>query len=220
MAIRILILDDHPMVREALSAHLERYPEFGVLGDIGSSKELLRLLPSLMPDLLMLDYALGEDSADGIALIRTLRARYPEMKILMVSGHSSPATITAMLRAGAHGFLAKNQDLKDLPEAIRKVIRGGVYVPVNTREMLHYTKAPEDEGLGTEGKELFDHPALSPKEREVLRCCIEGMTVTQVARKFSRSIKTISGQKQSAYRKLGIASDRELFKVAQLLRLS
>lgn len=220
MAIRILILDDHPMVRDALSTHLERYPEFGVLGDIGSSKELLRLLPSLMPDLLMMDYSLGEDSADGIALIRMLRARYPEMKILMVSGHSSPATITAMLRAGAHGFLAKNQDLKDLPEAIRKVIRGGVYVPVNAREMQYAATARNTEGSPSEGKELFDHPALSPKEREVLRCCIEGMTVTQVARKFSRSIKTISGQKQSAYRKLGISSDRELFKVAHLLRLS
>lgn len=123
------------------------------------------------------------------------------------------------IRAGAHGFVGKSQETEDLLHAIRMVAMDRIYMsPAISTKIEKLSVVQLDMTQPFDGdKVLADHPQLSPKESEVLRCCLEGMSVSQIASKFLRSRKTISGQKQSAFRKLGISTDTELFKLQNQL---
>jgi DNA-binding NarL/FixJ family response regulator len=120
---------------------------------------------------------------------------------------------------GANGFFGKSEDVELLVSAIRRVASGETYVsPGLAYDVMRQRVAvPEPFAVGEERTELYGASLLSPREQEVLRCCLDGMSVTQISRKFLRSIKTISGQKRSAYRKLGIHNDSELFRLQSSL---
>jgi DNA-binding NarL/FixJ family response regulator len=158
---------------------------------------MMAALRSTPADVLLIDYALGCNDIDGLNLIRALRVRFPDSRILVSSSHDNPATTALALKAGAAGFVGKSRELGELVQVIRQVASG----PPQAGAVL----APD--GSPAHGA------ALSPREQEVLRCCLDGMSVTQIAAKFSRSVKTISGQKQAALRKLGVRNDSELFKM-------
>ena len=125
------------------------------------------------------------------------------------------------IRAGAHGFVGKSQETDDLLQAIRTVARDRIYLaPAMSLELdkLTGTQTVNSDLAFDANTRLTQYAELSPKESEVLRCCLDGMSVSQIAIKFVRSRKTISGQKQSAFRKLGIHSDTELFKLQTHLK--
>ncbi|MAF05515.1 response regulator [Herbaspirillum huttiense] len=227
-ALRIALLDDHAVVRYGLAKRLAEEPDFTVVGAFATSKELMAALRASPADLLLIDYSLGSNDIDGLNLIRALRVRFPRSKILVTSAHSSPATVAMAMKAGARGFVSKSQELAELILAIRTISRGREYLnSTMTRELAIMQAAeaatrsqPEvrpprrrPRGTDVSPDSLSDMPSLSPREREVLRCCLDGMSVTDIAEKFARSVKTISGQKQSAFRKLGVRSDNELFKI-------
>lgn len=220
--LRIAVLDDHSLIQLALELRLSREADFKVVGVYSSSQSLLDALPNIEADLLILDYVLGDNELDGLSLVRMVRRRFPNLYILISSSAEKPSVVNLTMNAGANGFFGKSEDVELLVEAVRKVAAGELYIspllayelernPNVNREMLTATEARGAEVL------LRD-PVLSPKEQEVLRCCLEGMSVSQIARKFSRSMKTISGQKQSAFRKLGVRTDAELFKLEQSLK--
>ncbi len=219
--IRIALLDDHAVVRHGLAARLAEEPDFQVVGIYAASKELMQALQSQTVDVFVIDYALGESDIDGLNLIRALKVRFPDGKILVSSAHFNPATVALALRAGAKGFVGKEQELTELIVAIRTVIQGKTYL---SQAMTAELSSISTTGLIESGELTFSkgvlakHGELSPREREVLRCCLDGMTVSQIANKFARSVKTISGQKQSAFRKLGIRNDSELFKIQHQLK--
>lgn len=219
--IRIALLDDHAVVRHGLAARLREEPDFQVVGIYAASKDLMQALQSQTVDVFVIDYALGESDIDGLNLIRALKVRFPAGKVLVSSSHFNPATVALALRAGAKGFVGKEQELTELIEAIRKVMQGKTYLSQTmTAELSSISTtgfAGTDELVINKGV-LAKHGELSPREREVLRCCLDGMTVSQIATKFARSVKTISGQKQSAFRKLGIRNDSELFKIQHQLK--
>ncbi len=158
---------------------------------------------------------------DGLNLIRALSIRFPDSKILVLSAHYNPATVALALRAGAHGFVGKNQPLSELVGAIRTVSRGQLYLAPDLTVEFAYLLSdvavqdvnPVDALSAIAEDPLIHRTDLSPGEREVLRCCLNGMSVTQIAEQFGRSIKTISTQKHAAFRKLGIRTDNELFKM-------
>lgn len=221
-SVRIALLDDHAVVRYGLAGRLSEEPDFQVVGMFATSKEMMTALRTTPADLLLIDYSLGSNDIDGLNLIRALKVRFPESKILVSSSHYNPATVALAMKAGARGFVGKSQELTELIQAIRTVSLGRVHLNnVMAAELSSMLSSEALDAAKTSEAPVSDSLAesneLSPREREVLRCCLDGMTVTQIAEKFARSVKTISGQKQSAFRKLGVRNDSELFKIQHQL---
>lgn len=217
--LRVAVLDDHSLIRLALNSRLSREADFAVVGVYSGSAELISALRVLTIDLLVLDYQLHEGELDGLNLIRMLRKQHPQLLILISSSSEKPAIVNLAIGAGANGFLGKSQPVDDLVVAIRTVASGQLYLSSLMAFELDKKPVSGQECTSANGDDspsdtlLVSNVALSPKEREVLRCCLDGMQVSQIALKFMRSRKTISGQKQSAFRKLGIRTDVELFRL-------
>lgn len=218
--IRVVVLDDHAVVRHGLAARLKQESDIEVTALFASGREVVQALrdSAVEVDVLLMDYSLGPAEIDGLNLIRLIRVRYPELKILVASAHHNKATVGMVMHAGARGFVGKEEELSELVRAIRTVAAGGKRLNATLAaemesDALADAPAAASDAAGGDLAALVDRPELSPREREVLRCCLDGMSVTDIAEKFARSIKTISSQKQSAYRKLGIRTDTELFKI-------
>jgi two-component system, NarL family, captular synthesis response regulator RcsB len=194
-SVRVALLDDHALVLKGLIAHLKTFPSLSIVGSSPNSLHFRALLGSMPVDVALIDYSLAADDPDGITLVRALRTAYPRMKVVVISAYDDGPLVLRLLAAGAHGFVAKSQDPDDVIRAIDAAMTGRIYVP------------PALERVVQNGKD----PQLSPKETEVIRCLLDGMTVTQIAEKFGRSLKTISAQKSSAFRKLGIRNDNQLY---------
>jgi DNA-binding NarL/FixJ family response regulator len=193
-SVRVALLDDHALVLKGLIAHLEKIPSILIVGSHGSSQPFRAMLADMPVDVALIDYSLAMHDLDGVALIKLLRATSPGSKILVLSAHGSRLVIQSLLQAGAHGFVAKSQEPDEIIRAIDTVMLGDQYVPPD------FVRG------------LADNPMarLSPREWEVVRCVLEGLSVTQIANKFRRSMKTVSTQKTAAYKKLDIGKDNEL----------
>ncbi|MGR2708149.1 response regulator transcription factor [Pseudomonas sp. AU10] len=219
--LRIALLDDHALIRDALKIRLSLEVDFKVTSIYKASRELIEGLDAQPADVLVLDYQLADGELDGLRLIQSVRARHPDVRIVIFSSLERPATVNMCIRAGANGFVGKSQETDELLKAIRMAALDRVYlspaVAAALKKLPSANLTEEDSELNAE-QALVDYAELSPKEREVLRCCLEGLSVSQVAIKFARSRKTISGQKQAAFRKLGITTDTELFKLQAHLK--
>ena len=215
--IRVALLDDHAVVREGLVSHLNALPRITVVGIYKNSRELMRDMPSAQPDVLLLDYVLGRDELDGVSLIRALQARFATCRILVLSSRDDTATVSLILRVGARGFISKGEDIAELFKAIKTVANGAIYLSAEISyalaDVIQQSAAPAP----VTGENEQQLAALSAREQEVIRCYLDGMTVTQIAEKFNRSIKTISTQKNTAFRKLGVTSNNGLFKIMKTL---
>lgn len=231
--IRVAILDDHAVVRHGIKAHLAEQHDIAVVASLAHSHELLQWLKKNPVDVLLLDYSLGPDEIDGLNLIQMIRSRFADCRILVSSAFNAPTTVALTARAGARGFFGKDESLRDLVRAIRNVYAGGTYfncqlgtdaalaarMPTSRPEAS--SSARTEPGDASAELSLASPRAklpLSPREYEVLRCCLAGMTISDIAIKFSRSPKTISAQKHAAFRKLGIRSDYELYGVSEALK--
>jgi len=219
--LRIALLDDHALIRDALKIRLSLEVDFKVTGAYKTSRELIEGLQSQPADLLILDYQLADGELDGLRLITSVRTRHPDVRIVIFSSMERPATVSLCIRAGANGFVGKTQETDELLKAVRMAALDRIYLAPEVAAALEKLPVPqlaEDEHSLEGDQALAEYSELSPKEREVLRCCLEGLSVSQVANKFARSRKTISGQKQAAFRKLGISTDNELFKLQAQLK--
>ncbi|MBW8775283.1 MAG: response regulator transcription factor [Stenotrophomonas sp.] len=178
---------------------------------LSNEADLLQLLehsPSCV-DLLLTDALPMGDVGDGLALLRVLSQRWPALPVLVLSAHCNASTVATAMRAGARGFLSKSTPPETLLRAIDVVARGGRFVPPELREEL---KLPRTRRASA--------PVLAPlsqREREVLRLVLKGFSTSEMALRSGRSASTISSQKTSAYRKLGIRGDGDLFRFRHLL---
>lgn len=187
----------------------------------GHSRELLAWLRDNHADVLMLDYILNSDEMDGLSLIKQIQAHHPDLKILLSSSMESLAVIRAAFMLGIKGYITKREETHFYFDAVRKVAAGQRYMPENIAVELSqvptrkrdnalldnaFMAPPEDSDLEKLSK------LLTPREAEVIRCFLDGMAIVDIADKLKRSRKTISGHKQTGMKKLGIASDLELFK--------
>jgi len=195
-SVRVALLDDHALVLKGLIAHLEKSPAIVIVGSHASSRPFRAMLATMPVDVALIDYSLAMDDIDGIALIKLLRASYPKMKIIVVSAHDQGLVIHSLRQAGADAFVAKSQDPDDVIRAIDAVMTGREFLPVRD---------------GGDSPAVAPVMRLSPREWEVIRQLLEGLTVGQIAARSGRSLKTISTQKSVAYRKLRISSDNELY---------
>ncbi|MXP57138.1 response regulator transcription factor [Pantoea sp. Taur] len=219
-AISVVLLDDHPMIRLSFEFAVTRQPDIKLLGSFSTSRDLMSWLPACRPDVLVLDYMLDDDELDGLSLIRQIRARFPDIHILMTSSMESLAVIHAALLVGVKGYINKREETKRYFDAIRAVAANGRFIPDNIAQDLSQMptrnrNVPVIEQ--TPGSVLLPmceriNRLLTPREAEVIRLYLDGMSVIDIAGKLKRSRKTISGHKQTGMKKLGLSSDPELFK--------
>lgn len=220
--IRVALIDDHQLVLHGLSSLLSADPVISITGTYTSAPQLMSGLKTLPVDVVVMDYELAPNDTDGLNLIKMLTTRYPALNILVVSSHYNPATVALALRGGARGFIGKNRPPEVIQKAIHDLHRGKIFIEEEMSRQLadqqHFGDALVSGKHSEENvKRAVTLAVLSPKELEVIRCFLTGMTVTDIAEKFNRSLKTISGQKQSAMRKLGLKADHELFIIKEEL---
>ena len=216
-SIRIALLDDHAVVRHGLANTLAAEANFEVVGIYERSRDLIAGLATAPADLLLLDFSLSPEELDGVSLIRALRVKFPASHILVLSTHHDPATVGLAMRVGARGFVGKGEDMDQLVKAIRKVASGAVYLSPDMTYRLAETVTSDTRKGSGEVPDALILAELTSREQEVIRCYLAGMTITEIAEKFNRSIKTISTQKTTAFRKLGVTSNNELFKLNKII---
>ncbi|MEY8174902.1 response regulator [Burkholderia multivorans] len=213
--IAVALLDDHPIVTFGLAQRLQGEPDIVIVGCYSSTNELLAASreAAMRIDVLVADYQLRPSDVDGISLIRLLKIKMPAVKIVMSSAFHNTSTVTLALNAGARGFVGKEEPLDRLATVVRQVARGMCRVSslADTGHDARCVAAAGAKDALTEIRHTLD--ILTRREREVLRCFATGMSVSDIATKFCRSLKTISTQKQSAYKKLGIRTDFELYTI-------
>ncbi|AYG09656.1 DNA-binding response regulator [Pseudomonas fluorescens] len=204
--LRVIIADDHPIVRIGQRVVIEANGRCKVVGEADGPDELLRLLETTPCDVLVTDFAMpGGQQADGYGLLSLLHRQYPRLPVILVTMFANVATLRASFAHGAQAIVAKSASAKELPLAIKTVHAGQTFVSECLRVQL------VEAGTGDQSQQ----PQLSGKEREVVRMLASGMTVSQIAARVNRSISTISKQKSTAMNRLCISTDVDLFAYAR-----
>ncbi len=204
MAIRIFIADDHPIVRQGLRRIVEADPGMAIAGEAGDAPSLRSGLERTATDVVLLDVSMP----GGLFLetLRELRAKYPTVRVLVLSVHPEDQWAVRALRAGASGYLTKDHSPDQLLEAIRRVYRGGKYVSPTLAEHL----AEHLDG----GAQRAPHELLSDREFEVMRRLGSGLTVSQIASELAISAKTVSTYRTRILEKMAVATNAELVRYA------
>jgi DNA-binding NarL/FixJ family response regulator len=207
MSIRILIADDHPIVREGLSAVLETQPDFAIVGEASSGTQAVERAAALRPDVLLLDLELPE--LDGVAALRQIRAAEPAAKVIIFTAFDTDERILAAVQAGAQGYLLKGAPREELFQAIRVVHDGGSLLqPVVAARLLRQVS-----GGGTPA---LPEP-LTERELEVLRLLAKGRQNKEIANELWISERTVKFHVSAILAKLGVGNRTEaVSKAAQL----
>jgi two-component system invasion response regulator UvrY len=202
--IRVLIADDHAIVREGLKQILSEVPDMVVVDEAFEGEEALRKALTDSWDVLVLDLAMpGRSGLDILEQLRSARSRRP---VLVLSMHAEEMYATRVLKAGASGYLTKESTPHELVKAIRKVLSGGKYVSANLAETLALR-------LDETGDRPL-HEALSDREFQVLCMMASGKTVTEVAGELSLSVKTVSTYRARMLEKLNLRNSAEAIRYA------
>jgi DNA-binding NarL/FixJ family response regulator len=199
MGTRVLLVDDHPVMRAGLSMMLERSPEFSLAGEAGNGAEARELITSLQPDMVVLDLVLG--GRDGLPLISELLALRPEARVLVYSSLDENVYARRALRAGALGYLMKTENLDAVRTALLAIAAGRRVMSPAVRDAL------ASESLGGLLPSL---QRLSDRELQVLRLVAAGFTLGEIAKELNLSVKTVGGYRERLKSKVGVETAREL----------
>ncbi|NNG23648.1 response regulator [Telluria aromaticivorans] len=200
----ILLVDDHPLVRDGLRARLEAAPHLRVVGEAGSTQEALEQVGLCRPDLVLMDVNMRGGS--GIEATARLLERYPGIAVLILSMHDKPEYVTQAMGAGARGYVLKDAPGKDIVLAIDTVMGGGIYYSAALARQLAGPLAPAStSALGNQ---------LTGREQEVLRHIATGQSNKQIARDLDLSVRTVETHRLNIKRKLGIEGQAELIRFA------
>jgi DNA-binding NarL/FixJ family response regulator len=208
--IRIVIADDHTIVREGLRQLLQAAGDFEVVGEAGDAFETIQRVRDLEFDVLLLDVSMPGRS--GMDLIKQIRSERPHLRILVLSMHQEHQYAVRAIRAGASGYLTKESASRDLAAALGKVASGGAYITPEVAEHIALGAMPQSDAP--------PHTTLTDREFQVLRLLVCGKSVSEVAQGLNLSIKTISTHKARLMQKLGLANSSELFRYAMEHRLT
>jgi two-component system, NarL family, nitrate/nitrite response regulator NarL len=196
--VRLVIVDDHSLVRDGLRARLAVVPDLQVIGEAASGAEALELAAALMPDLMLVD--VGMRGMNGIELASALRQRHPSIRVLMLSMYDNREYVLSAIRAGARGYVLKESPTEDIIAAIGAVCAGGSYFSAQISDLLRQHSATA--------------PQLTAREHEVLLLLAHGRSNKLVARQLDISVRTVETHRLSLRRKLGVDSASELLKIA------
>jgi DNA-binding NarL/FixJ family response regulator len=198
---RIVIADDHAVVRKGLRQFIVEAGDHTVVGEAGSAGELLTLLRSRPVDVVVLDLALGD--RDGLALIKQIKSEFPRLPILMLSMHREEVYASHALRAGASGYVQKAGPPEMLLDAIRKIAAGGTYLSPAMAQQLTAS-------IVRGGRDSLPHERLSGREFEVFRLLGTGKSVTEIAHGLNLSVKTVSTHRTHILSKMSMRTNAEI----------
>lgn len=202
--IRIVIADDHAIVREGLKRIVGAADDMTVAGEAADGLEVMQLVRELEFDVLVLDLSMPGRS--GMELIKLARAEKPQLRILVLSMHQEMQYAVRAIKTGASGYLTKESAPAQLVQALRKIAGGGAYISSEVAEQLALGAMP--------GAAAASHEALSAREFEVLRLLAAGVSVTDIAGRLGVSVKTVSSHKANLMQKMGLANQNDLLRYA------
>ncbi|HET7433669.1 MAG TPA: response regulator transcription factor [Thermoanaerobaculia bacterium] len=201
MAARVVIADDHSIVRKGLRQIMAETNEFVLAGEAATADELLSLLRKEPFDAVVLDLALG--ARNGLDVLKHIKSEFPRLPVLILSMHDARLYAVRSLRAGASAYIQKEEASEVLVRALRRVLAGGTYISDSVVDVM----AAE---LWSGAPELLPHERLSDRELEVFRMLGMGQSVTQIAQTLNLSVKTVSTHRTRIREKTGLADNAEI----------
>ncbi len=206
---RIMIVDDHPLLRQGLRQRIDQEPDLKVCCEAGAPQEALQMVQAEPPDVLIMDISMSDQGISGLDLIRQIRAEAPQTAILVFSIHEETVFAERSIRAGALGFLMKQAPSDLVVDAVRRVAKGELVLSAAlTQAILRRSLSEGDKSSATGvGK-------LSTREYEVLRLVGEGMQPQQISERLGISAKTVETHRFNIRRKLRLSSASELIQFA------
>jgi len=207
MSIRILVADDHRIVRNGLRALLDSEPDMETVAEAEDGRKTVQLARKLSPDVVIMDVTMPD--MNGIEATRQILAESPDIKVIALSMHHHEQFVTEMFKAGASGYMLKDCSVEELTTAIRTAKRGDIYMSpsaatVIIRKYVNQLADPHESGK----------PLLTPREREVVQLVSEGKTSKEIASTLFISVKTVDTHRRQIMAKLGVSSVAELTKYA------
>jgi len=195
--IQLMLVDDHPIVRDGLRQRLESMERFRVIGEAGNSEDALLIAAEFKPDVALVDISLP--GVDGIELTKKLRVQDPSLCVLIFSMYDDNDHVTRSVQAGASGYVLKDAPMTQIVAAIGAIVAGGTYY--SSSVLSSATRPPL-------------HSPLSPREREVLDLLLDGFSNKDIARRLELSVRTIETHRETIRRKLGAERMIDLVKQA------
>ncbi len=202
--IRLVLADDHAILREGLKQILLKEGDLRIVADAADGHEVLKRVRELDFDVLVLDMSMPGKS--GVELIKQVKSEKPKLRILVLTMHEEHQYAVRAIRAGASGYLTKEGASAQLVSAIRKVAGGGAYISAEVAEQLALNAMPGAQGA--------PHETLSDREFQVFRLIAEGKSVSDIAERLNLSVKTVSTHKSNLMQKMGMATAGELIRYA------
>ncbi|MBN1259197.1 MAG: response regulator [Anaerolineae bacterium] len=201
-AVRVLLADDHAIVRAGLRNALSSLPELEIVGEVGDGPALLQALETVYPDFLVVDVNMPE--FEPLAAVRRIREEYPALKILVVSAYDDQAYVVGLLNAGVDGYHLKDQPLSDLQFAVRKILSGDRWIsgPLVNRLLTEHTSAIDSPVLTLA-------VVLTRRQRELLRLLTLGYDNRSMAQELGISVKTVENHLTALYRAIDVSSRLE-----------
>ena len=206
--IKVLVVDDHTIVRDGICALLSLTPDMEVVGEASNGREALEKLKLLVPDVIVMDIAMPV--MGGLEATRVIRDEFPEIKVLVLTQYEDKEYVFPAIEAGALGFIIKTAASSDLATGIRSVYRGDSFLSPSVAKLFVERHQSGDEA----GNRSDPYAQLTGREREVLKLTAEGYTVKEMADTLIISPKTVEGHKTSLMNKLNLHSRTELVKYA------
>jgi len=198
--IKVLVVDDHPIVRQGLKQVISEESDMAVLGEAQNSQEVFELIREQDWDVVVLDITMP--GRGGLDVLRDIKHEWPKLPVLMLSVHPEDQYAVRTLKAGASGYLTKESAPEELVRAIRKILRGGKYVSSTLAEKLAFHLESETE------RPL--HESLSDREYEVMLMIASGKTISTIAEEISLSVKTVSTYRARILEKMQMKGNADL----------
>jgi DNA-binding NarL/FixJ family response regulator len=196
--IRLLLVDDHPLVRDGLKARLASEPDIEVVGEAGDAPQAIAALAAHAPTLALMD--IGMKDVNGIELTAMLLQRMPRLAVLMLSMYDSVEYAQRALQAGARGYVLKDAPSSEILAALRSVASGGTYLSPAIAQRLFRTPVTRN--------------VLSTREQDILACLAQGQASKQIARALNLSVRTVESHRQNIRRKLELETQADLIRYA------
>jgi DNA-binding NarL/FixJ family response regulator len=204
---RIVLADDHPVVRHGVRSLLQAEPDFSIVGEASSGLETVQLVEKLQPEVLVVDLMLP--GLNGLEVTRQVKQRLPQTRVVVLSMHANEPYVLEALKNGASGYVLKDSSGTDLVLAVKQVLGGQRYLspPLSERAVEAYLQRSQDTS--------FDpYDALTEREREVLHLAAEGMSNPDIANRLSISPRTVETHRANLMRKLGLRTQTDLIRYA------
>jgi len=202
--IRVLIVDDHKIIRVGLRGFIHMQKDMEVVGECGSEEEAITTVQTLDPDVILMDIDL--EASSGISATRQIRSLFPNVKILAITLHNEETSILPMIQAGALGYVLKNADPSEMIDAIRTVYRGNSYYSRHVSDViLHFLNRPKSSALPN---------GLTSREVEVLRMIAQEYSNGEIAEKLFISVRTVDTHRRNLLEKLSLKNTAGLVKYA------